>query len=70
MIDGRARLRERLLVAEAGELAQHVVEGDQRESEREAAEREAEELQRQALVVTLLLRRVCHAVRLSPRTSR
>ena len=43
-----ALLGERLLVAEAGDVAQHVVQRHEREAEREAAEREAQQLQREA----------------------
>ena len=52
--DGEALLGERLLVAEAGEIAQHVVQRHQREAEREAAEREAQQLQREAACWPLL----------------
>ena len=48
----RRALGERLLVAEAGEVAQHVVQRHQRKAERETAEREAQQLQREFPVVS------------------
>ena len=46
-LDDAALLDQQALVAEAGEIAEHVVERNEREPEREAAQSEAEQLERQ-----------------------